>query len=93
MIIKRISPLVQAIIVVGLVLLLGVIGWYGGPPQTVPLGMGSPAIDQAVSAACPALDQRGYERQSACDIGPFEYHELVLGLKKRIYLPVILGDR
>jgi CSLREA domain-containing protein len=52
-------------------LLLGTLGTYGGPTQTIPLLPGSAAIDGA-TANCPATDQRGVARSSTCDIGAFE---------------------
>ena len=54
---------------------LGVLGNYGGPTQTIPLLMGSPAIDAGGAGGCPATDQRGVPRPfgGACDIGAFEY--------------------
>lgn len=53
---------------------LGPFGNYGGPTETIPLLSGSPAIDGADSAACPAIDQRGISRPygAGCDIGAFE---------------------
>jgi len=55
--------------------LLGTLGNYGGPTQTVPLLLGSPAINAADPLAFPPTDQRGYPRPSgsAPDIGAFEY--------------------
>ena len=46
----------------------------GGPTLTHALGAGSPAIDAADAAACPATDQRGVLRPqgAACDVGAFE---------------------
>jgi uncharacterized repeat protein (TIGR02543 family)/CSLREA domain-containing protein len=57
--------------------LLGTIGNYGGLTSTLPLLPGSPAIDAGDAAICAALpvgdlDQRGFSRVEACDIGPFE---------------------
>ncbi|MDH3925213.1 MAG: family 16 glycosylhydrolase [Xanthomonadales bacterium] len=45
----------------------------GGPTQTHALLPGSPAIDSAEHAACPATDQRGVDRDSACDVGSYEF--------------------
>ncbi|RME30902.1 MAG: hypothetical protein D6800_01365, partial [Candidatus Zixiibacteriota bacterium] len=53
--------------------LLGTLGNYGGPTQTIPLLAGSPAIDAAYSAVAPATDQRGVTRNGPPDIGAFEY--------------------
>jgi hypothetical protein len=55
---------------------LGTLGNYGGPTLTIPLLIGSPAIDAADSVSCPATDQRGLPRPygPACDIGAFEYY-------------------
>ncbi|GAC1658626.1 MAG: hypothetical protein NVS9B1_18930 [Candidatus Dormibacteraceae bacterium] len=54
--------------------LLGTLGNYGGPTQTLPLLVGSPAIDAGDNVGCPASDQRGVTRPQgpACDIGAFE---------------------
>jgi hypothetical protein len=53
---------------------LGPFDYYGGPTPTMPLLAGSPAIDAAAAAQCPALDQRGIARPygGGCDIGAFE---------------------
>ena len=49
----------------------------GGPTLTMPLKATSPAIDQAPTASCPAVDQTGRPRPDAgettCDIGAVEY--------------------
>jgi CSLREA domain-containing protein len=56
---------------------LGPLASNGGPTQTHALLPGSPAIDKApaVSAGCPATDQRGVARPSgqACDSGAYEF--------------------
>jgi len=54
--------------------LLGPLGDYGGPTPTVPLLIGSPAINAANALHCPPTDQRGVARPfgAACDIGAFE---------------------
>jgi hypothetical protein len=62
--------------------LLGTLSDQGGPTLTVPLLVGSPAIDAGNPAsfsdtppACPATDQRGLPRGGGagrCDIGAFE---------------------
>jgi CSLREA domain-containing protein len=61
---------------------IGLLGPNGGPTNTIPLLLGSPAINAGNPAtvggafpACPATDQRGLPRGSAtgvCDIGAFE---------------------
>jgi predicted outer membrane repeat protein len=55
--------------------LLGTLGNYGGPTQTIPLLAGSPAINAGTNTGCPATDQRGVPRPQgkACDIGAFEF--------------------
>jgi hypothetical protein len=60
--------------------LLGTLGDYGGPTPTVPLLIGSPALDAADSAHCPPTDQRGVARPfgAACDIGAFESESVVI---------------
>jgi predicted outer membrane repeat protein len=52
----------------------------GGPTKTIALQPGSPAIDTAVDANCPATDQRGVSRPQGahCDIGAFELEETTL---------------
>jgi hypothetical protein len=54
--------------------LLGPLAANGGPTATHALLAGSPAIDAADPAACPAVDQRGVPRPQgpACDAGAFE---------------------
>jgi uncharacterized protein YgiM (DUF1202 family) len=53
---------------------LGTLGANGGPTLTIPLLVGSPAVDAALAADCPADDQRGVARPigAGCDIGAFE---------------------
>ncbi len=55
--------------------LLGPLADNGGPTLTHALLAGSPAIDAADAAACPATDQRGVTRPqgAGCDIGSYEY--------------------
>lgn len=57
--------------------MLGTLGNYGGFTETVPLLIGSSAIDTGNDASCPATDQRGIMRPQGlhCDIGAFEYVE------------------
>ncbi len=54
--------------------LLGPLADNGGPTLTHALGAGSPAIDTANDAFCPATDQRGVARPQGggCDVGAFE---------------------
>ena len=54
--------------------LLGPLADNGGPTLTHALLAGSPAIDAADAAACPATDQRGVvrPRDAGCDVGAFE---------------------
>jgi hypothetical protein len=44
----------------------------GGPTRTIALEPGSPAIDHVAAALCPATDQRGFPRQTPCDIGAYD---------------------
>jgi len=45
----------------------------GGPTQTIALSPSSPAIDAAISANCPATDQRAVPRPPGqCDIGAYQ---------------------
>jgi beta-glucanase (GH16 family) len=54
---------------------IGPLGDNGGPTWTHALQAGSPAIDAADDAVCPATDQRGVPRPqgTACDVGSYEY--------------------
>jgi len=45
----------------------------GGPTLTHALLAGSVAIDAADTAVCPTTDQRGVNRDAACDVGAFEF--------------------
>ncbi len=53
---------------------LGPLAANGGPTLTQALLLGSPAIDNADAALCPATDQRGVTRPqgAGCDVGAFE---------------------
>jgi hypothetical protein len=51
---------------------LGALTDNGGPTFTHALLGGSPAIDTANTAVCPATDQRGVARDAACDVGAYE---------------------
>ena len=54
--------------------LLGPLANNGGPTNTLALLPGSPAINAAGSAGCPATDQRGVPRPPGhCDIGAFQF--------------------
>ncbi|MGL4398392.1 MAG: choice-of-anchor Q domain-containing protein [Luteolibacter sp.] len=55
------------------ILSLAPLGNYGGPTQTMPPLIGSPAIDPPFDSSFLATDQRGYPRGSASDIGAVEY--------------------
>jgi hypothetical protein len=52
---------------------IGPLGDNGGPTWTHALMADSPAIDAGDNAVCPATDQRGVPRDTACDVGSFEY--------------------
>lgn len=70
-------------------LLVGPLAFNGGayPMQTILPRAGSPLIDAADPALCPALDQRGVARVDACDIGAVEYEPPGPGV---LYLPVAI---
>jgi hypothetical protein len=53
---------------------IGPLANNGGPTRTHALLAGSPAIDAASAADCPATDQRGVSRPqgTGCDIGSYE---------------------
>jgi hypothetical protein len=53
--------------------LIGALADNGGPTLTHALLAGSPAIDAGNNAVCPATDQRGVDRDAACDVGAYEY--------------------
>ena len=53
--------------------LLGPLADNGGPTLTHALLTGSPAIGAGDNGVCPATDQRGVARDTACDVGSFEY--------------------
>jgi hypothetical protein len=52
---------------------LGALQNAGGPTDTRPLLMGSPAINAGNPSTCTPLDQRDVARQGICDIGAFEF--------------------
>ncbi|MBW7882532.1 MAG: family 16 glycosylhydrolase [Caldilineaceae bacterium] len=58
--------------------LVGVLAGNGGPTLTHALLAGSPAIDAANAASCPATDQRGESRPAGagCDAGSYEAQDL-----------------
>ena len=68
---------------------LGTLTINGGafPMQTLLPQPGSPLIDAANAASCPALDQRGGGRVATCDIGAVEYGASV---QSDIYLPLVV---
>jgi predicted outer membrane repeat protein len=53
---------------------LGTLGNYGGLTQTIPLLLGSSAINAGNGTHCPTNDQRGQARLGICDIGAYEYN-------------------
>ncbi len=55
--------------------ILGTLGNHGGFTQTIPLQVGSSAIDAGNDATCATTDQRGVTRPqyAHCDIGAFEF--------------------
>ncbi len=44
----------------------------GGPTETIALLEGSAATGEGRPESCPAIDQRGFARKDACDVGAFE---------------------
>lgn len=58
--------------IVGRPALLGLLGSYSGPTQTVPLLPGSPAINAGTTTGASVNDQRGVGRNGNVDIGAFE---------------------
>ena len=67
---------------------LGALGFNGGDfiMNTILPEAGSPLIDAADAALCPALDQRGAARVGACDIGAVEYDPNAI---RTLFLPAI----
>jgi uncharacterized repeat protein (TIGR01451 family) len=59
---------------------LGALADNGGPTETDALLTGSPAIGKALASSCPATDQRGVPRPTACDIGAFQTAGADLGI-------------
>jgi hypothetical protein len=51
---------------------VGALADWGGPPETVRLRHGSPAIDRAGRTTSPERDQRGVRRDRRPDVGAFE---------------------
>lgn len=49
----------------------------GGPSWTMALPADSPAVGSGASIGAPHIDQRGYSRDSFCDIGAYEYNRLL----------------
>ena len=58
--------------------LLAPLGDYGGRTLTMPLLPGSPAIDAGTATGAPTIDQRGFGRVGAVDIGAFESQGFVI---------------
>jgi Periplasmic copper-binding protein (NosD) len=54
-------------------IMLGSLAGNGGPTFTESISPPSVAIDKGDIAVCPATDQRGFPRDSNCDIGAFEF--------------------
>jgi hypothetical protein len=52
--------------------LLGPLGDYGGPTQTLPLLAGSPALGAGTATGAPATDQRGVTRGGGINIGAYQ---------------------
>jgi hypothetical protein len=52
--------------------MLGTLGSYGGPTQTIPLLAGSPALDAGDPAQLGTTDQRGVARSGGVNIGAFQ---------------------
>ncbi len=61
--------------------LLGPLSANGGPTDTDALLAGSSAIGDAIAGTCPATDQRGVPRPSACDSGAFQTADADLAIK------------
>jgi len=64
---------------------LGMLGNYGGSTQTIPLFIGSAAIDAGNTTYCLLTDQRGFRRVGQCDIGAYE-------APRWVFLPLALKN-
>jgi hypothetical protein len=76
----------------------------GGSTETVALELGSPAIAKGDNAVCAApaprgltgVDQRGYDRfpngRNLCDIGAFEFYNLLVHPKFEGFAPQTVGQ-
>jgi hypothetical protein len=60
--------------------MLGALGSYGGPTQTVPLRAGSPCLDAGDPGQLGSADQRGVARTGGVNIGAFQASAAVLVL-------------
>ena len=73
--------------------LLGSLGNYGGPTQTIPLLPSSPAINAGTSGTgIPATDQRGLPRFGAVDIGAFESQGFTLTITNGNSQSAVVGN-
>jgi centrosomal CEP192-like protein len=83
----------------------GGLKFNGGPTQTIALQLGSPAINKGDNAVCAApapmglagIDQRGYDRfpngDNLCDIGAFEFYNLLVHPKFAGFEPQPVGQQ
>lgn len=71
---------------------LGSLGDYGGPTPTIPLLLGSPAINSGNNATCLSTDQRGVTRPqgTTCDVGAYEV--LAIYLPDTGFAPDVITD-
>jgi hypothetical protein len=60
--------------------MLGALGYYGGATPTVPLSVGSPALDAGDSGLLGTPDQRGVVRGGGVNIGAFQATAFVFAL-------------
>ncbi len=65
--------------------ILGPLSENGGFTKTIPLGLGSPAIDAGNGNTCAIIDQRGVARPQgpACDMGAYERQQSALILRSQ----------
>ncbi len=68
---------------------LGALASNGGTTSTRALPAGSPAINAGSPASCPGLDQRGYTRAGACDVGAYEFGGSPFAPTRRMYAPAV----
>jgi uncharacterized repeat protein (TIGR01451 family) len=70
---------------------VGVPAENGGAMETDALLSGSPAIADAIGAACPTIDERGVARPAACDSGAFQTATADVGVTVSAPVAALIG--